>query len=231
MNKKYELTDETIEILGHVLHRIKALTKFGWVNKGELGGYIEKEENLSQYCKCWISDKAMVYEDARVYGNAHVSDKAMVYEDAEISDNAHVFGKANICGHSKVYGNARVCDDAIVCSNAQVFGNALIYATAKVSDNVRVFGYSHIGGDSDIYEETVITVKKNVNESHDLLFEKIGVVTEHHYSLIESDAITRMISDKNMTKDEMEKNFKRIVSHSSNDNDIEYEKWLDSISR
>lgn len=40
-----------------------------------------------------------------------------------------------------------------------------------------------------------------------------------------------MISDKNMTKDEMEKNFKRIVSHSSNDNDIEYEKWLDSISR
>ena len=96
MNKKYELTDETIEILGHVLHRIKALTKFGWVNKGELGGYIEKEENLSQYCKCWISDKAMVYEDARVYGNAHVSDKAIVHGHAEISDNAHVFGKANI---------------------------------------------------------------------------------------------------------------------------------------
>jgi len=213
MNKKYELTDETIEILGHVLHRIKALTKFGWVNKGELGGYIEKEENLSQYCKCWISDKAMVYEDARVYGNATVRDNAIV------------------CGHAEISDNARVCDDAIVCSNAQVFGNALIYATAKVSDNVRVFGYSHIGGDSDIYEETVITVKKNVNESHDLLFEKIGVVTEHHYSLIESDAITRMISDKNMTKDEMEKNFKRIVSHSSNDNDIEYEKWLDSISR
>lgn len=213
MNKKYELTDETIEILGHVLHRIKALTKFGWVNKGELGGYIEKEENLSQYCKCWISDKAMVYEDARVYGNATVRDNAIV------------------CGHAEISDNARVCDDAIVCSNAQVFGNALIYATAKVSDNVRVFGYSHIGGDSDIYEETVITVKKNVNESHDLLFEKIGVVTEHHYSLIESDGITRMISDKNMTKDEMEKNFKRIVSHSSNDNDIEYEKWLDSISR
>lgn len=213
MDKKYELTDETIEILGHVLHRIKALTKFGWVNKGELGGYIEKEENLSQYCKCWISDKAMVYGDARVYGNATVRDNAIV------------------CGHAEISDNARVCDDAIVCSNAQVFGNALIYATAKVSDNVRVFGYSHIGGDSDIYEETVITVKKNVNESHDLLFEKIGVVTEHHYSLIESDAITRMISDKNMTKDEMEKNFKRIVSHSSNDNDIEYEKWLDSISR
>ena len=211
--KKFELTDETVKCGEHILHRIKALKNFGHIAKGDLGGYVEKEENLSQYCKCWISDKAMVYEDARVYGNATVRDNAIV------------------CGHAEISDNARVCDDAIVCSNAQVFGNALIYATAKVSDNVRVFGYSHIGGDSDIYEETVITVKKNVNESHDLLFEKIGVVTEHHYSLIESDAITRMISDKNMTKDEMEKNFKRIVSHSSNDNDIEYEKWLDSISR
>ena len=40
-----------------------------------------------------------------------------------------------------------------------------------------------------------------------------------------------IIAYAHMTKDEMEKNFKRIVSHSSNDNDIEYEKWLDSISR
>ena len=28
MNKKYELTDETIKIKGHILHRIKALKKF-----------------------------------------------------------------------------------------------------------------------------------------------------------------------------------------------------------
>ena len=48
MNKKYELTDETINHYGVVLHRIKALRSFGDVKAGDLGGFIESEDNLSQ---------------------------------------------------------------------------------------------------------------------------------------------------------------------------------------
>lgn len=47
MTKKYELTDNTQEILGHVLHQIKALKSFGDVKKGDLGGWIEDYSNLS----------------------------------------------------------------------------------------------------------------------------------------------------------------------------------------
>lgn len=47
MNKKYELIDETQEWNGRILHRIRALADFGDVKAGELGGWIEKEENLS----------------------------------------------------------------------------------------------------------------------------------------------------------------------------------------
>ena len=214
MVKKYEITDETIVIDCHILHRIKALTKFGWVKKGDLGGWIEKEENLSQYCKCWISGDAKVYGDAKVFGNAQVYGNVMVFGSAKIFDDARVYG------------------DATVCSNAQVFGNALICDTANVFDNVQVSGHAIIEGNSHLYYETINTIKQNVNDAHDLLFEKIGIITEHHYSLIESDAITRMISDKNMTKCEMENNFKRIVSHNSNDtdNDNEYEDWLETLS-
>ena len=47
-NKKYELLkDDAITSFGRTLYRIKATTDFGDVEKGELGGYIEKEENLS----------------------------------------------------------------------------------------------------------------------------------------------------------------------------------------
>ena len=50
--KKYELTNETITIdNGKALYRIRALDNieaFG-VKVGDLGGYIEKEENLSHY--------------------------------------------------------------------------------------------------------------------------------------------------------------------------------------
>ena len=38
MDKKYELTDETMEFDGHTLHRIRALKSFSDVMKGDLGG-------------------------------------------------------------------------------------------------------------------------------------------------------------------------------------------------
>ena len=48
-DKKYELLkDDYKEVYRFKLYRIRALKDFGDVKKGEVGGYIEKEENLSQ---------------------------------------------------------------------------------------------------------------------------------------------------------------------------------------
>ena len=44
--KKFELTAESKIIAGKKLFRIKALISFGNVKEGELGGFVEKEENL-----------------------------------------------------------------------------------------------------------------------------------------------------------------------------------------
>ncbi|HDL3057586.1 TPA: hypothetical protein PW592_002483, partial [Mannheimia haemolytica] len=45
--KKYELLqNDTINHNGRTLYRIKAITTFGTVFAGTLGGYIEKESNL-----------------------------------------------------------------------------------------------------------------------------------------------------------------------------------------
>lgn len=48
--KKYELTGETKEIDGKILHRIRALIDIPEhdVKAGDLGGWIEAERNLSQ---------------------------------------------------------------------------------------------------------------------------------------------------------------------------------------
>ena len=74
--KKFELTTESITFLGRTLFRIKALISFGNVKAGELGGYIEKEGNLSHEGDAWVYDNARVYGDARVCGNAWVYDNA-----------------------------------------------------------------------------------------------------------------------------------------------------------
>lgn len=64
--KKYELTAESITFLGRKLFRIKALVDVKDVKAGDLGGYVEKEENLIQ------EDAAWIYGDAKVCGDAEV---------------------------------------------------------------------------------------------------------------------------------------------------------------
>lgn len=96
MNKKYKLTKETKEVDGHILHRIQALKDFGNVRKGELGGWIEKEENLSQEGNCWVYDEAMVFGNARVTGNAQVFGNARIYGDVQVYGNAWVYSNAQI---------------------------------------------------------------------------------------------------------------------------------------
>ena len=85
--EKYELTSETKVINGVELHKIKALKSFGNIKKGELGGWIEGEKNLSQDGDSWVYDNAVVYDNARVDDNAKVYNNEWVYGNATVSDN------------------------------------------------------------------------------------------------------------------------------------------------
>ena len=93
--KKFKLTSEFIvDISGVKLFRIKALIEFGNVKAGDLGGYIEKEENLSHMGNAWVSGNAQVSGDARVSGNAQVFGDARVSGDKDYA-YAHGFGSVN----------------------------------------------------------------------------------------------------------------------------------------
>ena len=109
MNKKYELTDETLEWNVRTLHRIRALVDFGDVKAGELGGWIEKEENLSHNDNAWVCVNAWVFGNAQVFG------------DARVCGNAQVFGDAWVFGDARVFGNARVCGNAEICKTSDYF--------------------------------------------------------------------------------------------------------------
>ena len=105
--KKFELTSEFItNISGTKLFRIKALVEFGNVKAGELGGYIEKEENLDQDGDAWVYGNAWVCGDAEVYGDAEVCGDAWVCGDARVYGNAWVYGDAEVYGDAWVYGDA-----------------------------------------------------------------------------------------------------------------------------
>ena len=164
MEKKYKLTDETIRVNRTNLYRIEALRNFSNVYKGDKGGFVESEDNLSHDGDCWIYDDAIVYGNARVSGNARVFSKARIFNNARVSDNARVYGEADIFCNAEVYGNAQVGGRAIICDraklyenakifnnakvygNAKIYGSAKLYSTAEVSGNAQVCGYTELCG-------------------------------------------------------------------------------------
>ena len=146
--KKFELTTEYITLNGIKLFRIKALVQVGDVEAGELGGYVEREENLSHNGNAWVYGNAEVYGDARVYGDAEVYGNARVCGDARVYGDAEVCGNARVCGDAEVYGNARVCGDARVYGNAEVYGDARVYGD---TDFTYIHGFGSVNRTTTFY--------------------------------------------------------------------------------
>ena len=103
MGKKYKTVPE-----GNML-RIIALKDFSDVKKGQLGGLIEKEDNLDQNGECWV------FGWAEVMGNAIVSGNAQIYGGC-------VSGNARICGCTCVDGG-----------NTKISGNIKLRSTTAIS--------------------------------------------------------------------------------------------------
>lgn len=160
MNKKFELIkNDYISLDDYTLYRIRALIDFYDVSAGDLGGYIEKEANLSQEGNAWIYDKACVFGNAKICRDAQVFDNALVYDNAYISDNARVYGNAKVYGDACVYDNAWVFDNAKVCGEAIV--RSCVYNNATICGDAHVFGKAEICGDAIVAERDDYIVFKN----------------------------------------------------------------------
>lgn len=66
--KKYELTSSCIKLESTKLFQIRALMDFSDVRAGDMGGYIESEDNLAHTGNSWV------YGNASVAGNAWVAE-------------------------------------------------------------------------------------------------------------------------------------------------------------
>lgn len=173
--KKFELTSEFIDYYGRKLFRIKALIDFKDVKIGDLGGFVEKEDNLSHDGNSWvfgnakICDNAQVFGNAKIFSNANIYGKAKVYGDAKVYSDANIFGNAKvygiteihdnakIFGYAKVFDNACVYDNAWICGGAWIFGNAWVSGNAKMCGNAWVFGNASVCDNAKIYGNACIS--------------------------------------------------------------------------
>lgn len=160
---KYRLTGETKLWFDRTLYRIRALIdiqKHG-VKKGDLGGWVETEENLSQDGAAWIGGLASVYDAAQVCDGALVSGSALVYEAARISGLAQVCDGAQVSGAAVVRETARVSGAALVSGSAVVSGSARVGGKAVVSGLARVGGSARVSSSAQLLTVGPIGSKGN----------------------------------------------------------------------
>lgn len=135
---KYEFTGETktvtdVHDIEHNVRRIRALrdidppTKDGSVFKGDLGGWIESESNLSHNGECWVDEKAVVMGNAVVKDNAYVCSQSAVCDNAIIRDQAAVDGSETIVGEYAI-----ICENATILELAQIFGHITVKGNVEV---------------------------------------------------------------------------------------------------
>ena len=118
--KKYELTD----IRSGNFRRIRALRDIPRYNvqAGDLGGWIESENNLSQDGNCWVRDNAMIS------GNAWVDGNAWVGGNARVGGNAWVDGNARVAQHGVINSTQ---DYLVVGPIGSRNGHTTFYRTAS----------------------------------------------------------------------------------------------------
>lgn len=138
---KYTITSNILTIDGCDFFQVKALKDFGNVKAGELGGYIQSSENLSQEGECWITRDVVLMDDARVEDNSFVTGDSVVRNKAVVKDNAFV-------------KNATVCDNAKVEDRAYVVGGHFDYNSIVIQDNAVVRG--NLSGSFVICDNAVI---------------------------------------------------------------------------
>ena len=143
--RKYEITDIQHPDNAN-LHRIKALVDIPGrgVKAGDLGGYIQSENNLSQDGNGWVSGNGRVTDNGKVTGNGWVTGYGLVAGYGLVTDNGLVADNGWVSGNGRVTDNGRVIDNGSVTGNGKVTGNG------------RVAGYGRVFGDAMIKKPTDI---------------------------------------------------------------------------
>lgn len=161
--RKYQIIrddEHKIEYEGKTLYRIQALRDVSTrVKAGDMGGYIENYDNLSQVNECWVGG------NAKVMGNARVVDDAIVNDDATVKDNAWIANRGKVFDKARILNSARIIDDAMVMDNAQVSGFSRIINSAIVGGNAKIFGSPIIRDSSNVYGHAQVSGKAHIRDN------------------------------------------------------------------
>ena len=153
-NRKYEMTNITMEFEERTLYRIRALKNFRNVKAGDLGGWVSGKHNLSQEGDCWIYDEAKCMDNARMYHNSVMYNNAVMCDFSEMHGCSEMHNYSAMLDNSRMYNcsamydNSRMYNDSKMYNNSRMFDNSAMYNNAVMLDNSKMFENSRMYRDS-----------------------------------------------------------------------------------
>lgn len=209
----FELTEETMEVYGTTVHRIRATEDIegAHVKKGEVGGYACKKTTLTG--KSWISGDAIVTL-SHLSGDVKVMESAFV-EKCRLSNDCHIQNNAQLKnvngGNMFIAGDAIVEDTRLLANPYGKFGyliqdeavirsSRLEYTGKETGKVIKIAGHSSVTK-TEILGSNVHIAKNSKLKSVringvDMLFEDVKEMTS---SQIEGADI-KLIGVKNFNK-------------------------------
>ena len=154
MNKKYELTDITMEFEGRTLYRIRALEDFYDVEKGDLGGWLQSEDNLSQEGYCWIYDNAKCVDNARMYDNSRIYNNAVMYDYSAMYDDSRMYDYSAMYDNSRMYDYGRMYDDSAMYGCSEIYEDSVMFDYSAMYGNSAMYGHSAMYNCSAMYDNS-----------------------------------------------------------------------------
>lgn len=122
------------------------------MRQGDLGGFVQSQDNLSQEESCWIFHNAIVAEEAVVAGNAQIHDTAVIRGNALVSGSAVIRNHSLVEDHAiitagVVEAESRISGEAWITESqwtkeAPRICNSLVYG--KLSGNVRLYSGAQV---------------------------------------------------------------------------------------
>lgn len=152
--KKYSFTGDTMYFEGTQLKRIYYVKDIPpYVKKGELGGWIESEDNLSHDGYC------LALQNSKIFGNAKVIENAKIIEDSILKDNAILKGES-LQTDGSVVGADTIVDGGVV-----ILGSSIVhFFKTNPSNNPHISGSSIISYSA--IEATGIILDTSVHKSN-----------------------------------------------------------------
>lgn len=173
MGKKYEILRENAQLLKQfgsiTVYRIRALKDFADVKAGDLGGWIESEDNLGQEGDCWVYDDSIAMHHAKVRDNARIREQAIVANYAYVYDSATIEERGCVCGHAYVADRA-IVRTAVATEYGMVYEDACIRDGACIGGNTAVKGNAEVAHISIFYNSAEICGNMIIRSVKDYIY-------------------------------------------------------------